>query len=231
MSKDQSISKPAYPSDQRTDEALLFAYRNGEAAAMTVLVQRFESELLGFLTRMMGNRAAAEDVFQDTFVQIHISADAFDVSRRFKPWLFTIAANKGRDYYRKHGRHNASVDLSAPVRRSGGTSDGLTFVDLLEADIPALDEVLDREELQNAVRVAIDRLPHHFREIILLAYFQRMSYNQIAEMLNIPLGTVKSRLHTAIANFAESWKQNQADSNGKRRKKKNKSELGLSKAQ
>ncbi len=200
-------SHPQRAADQPTDEALLFAYRNGDSTALTTLIQRFQGELLGFLTRMMGNRAAAEDVFQDTFLQIHLSADAFDVSRRFKPWLFTIAANKGRDYYRKHGRHDAAVDLSAPVRKSAGSGDGLTFLDLLPADLPTLDQALEREDLQNAVRQAVDQLPLHFREIILLAYFQRLSYNQIADSLGIPLGTVKSRLHTAIANFAEAWQQ------------------------
>jgi len=177
---------------------------------MATLMRRYERELMGFLTRLMGNRAAAEDVFQDAFVQIHISADSFDVSRRFKPWLFTIAANKGRDYYRKHGRHDAAADLSAPVRKSGSGgagNDGLTFVDLLESPTPSLEEVVHEGEQRRRVREAVDRLPHHLREIILLAYFQRMSYNQVAESLGIPLGTVKSRLHAAVATFAELWQE------------------------
>jgi len=211
MTADRRISaNNTPPADDRTDEALVYAHRNGDETAMPVLIVRYERELLGFLTRLMGNRAAAEDVFQEAFIQIHVSADTFDVSRRFKPWLFTIAANKGRDYYRKHGRHDATADLSAPLGRSGGGgggNDGLTFVDLLEAEIPALDEPMNQEELRNRVRNSIDRLPHHLREIILLAYFQRMSYNQIADSLGIPLGTVKSRLHTAVAAFAEVWQQ------------------------
>jgi len=193
--------------DSRTDEALMYAYRNGEAGAMTELVRRYENELLGFLVRLLGNRASAEDVFQETFVQIHLSVEVFDVSRRFKPWLFTIAANKGRDYYRKHGKHGLAADLSAPVRRSDGGSDGLTFVDLLEAEIPDLVDELNTEELRIQVREVLNLVPFSLREVILLAYFQRMSYQQIAESLGIPLGTVKSRLHSAVATFADQWKQ------------------------
>ncbi len=194
--------------DDRTDEVLVGDYCGGDTGAIEILIARYQRELMGFLTRLMGNRANAEDVFQDAFVQIHLSADKFDTSRRFKPWLFTIAANKGRDYFRKHGRHDQAVDLSAPIRRNGsGSGDGMTFVDLLQADIPETGVVLEDGELREKVRQAVDTLPHHLREIILLAYFQRMSYNQIADALGIPLGTVKSRLHTAVANFAELWSQ------------------------
>lgn len=200
--------------DLRTDEALMYAYRNGETGAMTELVRRYENELLGFLVRLLGNRASAEDVFQETFVQIHLSVDVFDVSRRFKPWLFTIAANKGRDYYRKHGKHGLAADLSAPVRRSDGGGDGLTFVDLLEGEIPDLVDELNSEELRIQVREVLNLVPFSLREVILLAYFQKMSYQQIAESLGIPLGTVKSRLHSAVATFADQWKQIHPGSGG-----------------
>ena len=196
--------------DQRTDEALVEAYREGEAEALEVLIRRYERELLGFLTRLLGSRAAAEDVFQDTFLQIHLSVESFDVTRRFKPWLFTIAANKGRDYFRKNARQNQMVDLLAPVKGSSGGGDGgssTSLVNLLDADMPALDTALKSHELREKVRRVVDALPHRAREILLLAYFQKFSYNQIAESLQIPLGTVKSRLHSAVASFAQAWCQ------------------------
>ncbi len=174
---------------------------------MELLIRRYEQDLLGFLTRLMGNRTSAEDVFQDTFIQIHQSLYQFDTTRRFKPWLFTIAANKGRDYFRKHGRHAAMADLSAPV--GGKNGDGATFIDLLKADIPEHDEKLNQAELREQIRHAIDTMPHHLKEILLLAYFQKLSYNRISESLEIPLGTVKSRLHTAVATFAAEWKRQQ----------------------
>lgn len=196
--------------NQRTDEQLIGDYTDGDRSALEVLIRRYEGELTGFLTRLLGNRAAAEDAFQETFLQVHLSATVFDTSRRFKPWLFTIAANKGRDYFRKHGRHMAMVDLSAPVRgrsNSGRGGEGRAFIDLLQADMSALDSGLAAEELRLGVRGAIDSLPHHLREILLLAYFQQLSYNRIAESLGIPLGTVKSRLHAAVGAFAERFRR------------------------
>lgn len=163
-----------------------------------------------FLTRLLGNRQAAEDVFQETFLQIHHSGDTFDIERRFRPWLFTIAANKGRDYLRKRSRRR-ELDLHAPIKGGGsapgGDDNGSLFVDLMEIDIDAPDARLDRSEREARVQQAIDGMSPTLREILLLAYFQRLSYIQIAEDLGIPLGTVKSRLHAAVASFAKRWQQ------------------------
>ncbi len=161
-----------------------------------------------FLYRLMGDRQSAEDAFQEAFLQVHLSADSFDIGRRFKPWLFTIAANKGRDLLRKKNRRQ-EVDLLAPIRPSGSGSNGEnaggTFVDLMEIDIPRpMDRALD-EERDAMVQRAIQSIPLSLREILLLAYFQRLSYQQIADDLSIPLGTVKSRLHSAVAAFAKAW--------------------------
>lgn len=184
------------------DEFLLDAYIRGDRAAFTQLMSRYSNELLHFLTRFLGSRAAADDVFQETFMQVHLSAGTFDLTRRFKPWLFTIAANKARDYHRKHSRWSG-VSLSASID-SGG--DGECYIDLLHADIPNPDRPLLDAERSRLVKMAVDSLPVHFREILLLSYFQRLSYNQIADSLEIPLGTVKSRLHSAVAAFAQAWK-------------------------
>lgn len=184
-----------------TDEMLLGAYVEGDRPAFVVLVERYRNELLHFLTRFLGSRAAAEDVFQETFLQVHLSADSFDTSRRLKPWLFTIAANKARDYHRKHGRRQP-VSLSATIGRDG---DGQRYVDLMEADLPSPDAPIADAERSRIVKQVVDSMPPHLREILLLSYFQRMSYGQIADTLEIPLGTVKSRLHTAVAAFARAW--------------------------
>ena len=187
--------------DKRSDEALLVDYLEGDRAAFPKLMGRYADELLHFLTRFLGSRPAADDVFQETFLQIHLSAETFDPERRFKPWLFTIAANKARDYHRKHNRSSA-MSLSASIDSSG---DGERFVDLLEADVPNPDSPLLDAERSRLVKGVIDAMPVHLREILLLSYFQRLSYNQIADSLEIPLGTVKSRLHTAVAAFARAW--------------------------
>jgi RNA polymerase sigma-70 factor, ECF subfamily len=187
---------------ERSDEKLIEAYIEGDRAAFEELMQRYRNELLHFLTRFLGSRAAGEDVFQETFLQIHLSAETFDSSRRFKPWLFTIAANKARDYHRKHHKRQP-LSLSAPM---GDEAEGQQYVDLMEADLPSPDEPVLDAERSRLVKQVVDSMPSHLREILLLSYFQRMSYNQIAEALEIPLGTVKSRLHTAVATFASAWK-------------------------
>lgn len=192
--------------DQISDEKLFERYRRGEATALRTLIERHHDDLIRFLTRLLGDRTAAEDVFQETFLQIHISQDSFDASRRFRPWLFTIAANKGRDHLRKKGRRR-TVELSAPVNGPSGEGRGGSFVDLMEIDIPAPEEPMDIEERDEQVQAALDELSAPLREILLLAYFQRLSYAQIAEDLGIPLGTVKSRLHSAVASFARAWKR------------------------
>lgn len=187
--------------DDRTDEELLAMHRSGHPQAFRTLMGRFRDDLLRFLIRFMGDRQAAEDVFQETFFQIHLSADTFDETRRFKPWLFTIAANKGRDHHRKSARR-PTLGFSAPLDGDGGR----TFVDLMEMDVPAPSASMLDDERDRLVQQVVDALPEHHREILLLAYFQRLSYAQMAESLEIPIGTVKSRLHAAVALFAKHWK-------------------------
>ena len=191
---------------QPTDEQLFETYRNGDPAALRVLLERHVHDLLAFLTRMVGDRAGAEDVFQDTFLQIHQAAATFDTSRRFRPWLFTIAANKARDFLRRKNRRR-TLDLSAPITggRGGGDDSPTEFVDLLEIDIPSPSAGLEAQDQSRQVQSALDTLPPALKEILLLAYFQRLSYAQIADDLEIPLGTVKSRLHAAVATFAKRW--------------------------
>ena len=191
---------------KRTDEELLAAHIDGNQLAFSALIERYKNDLLHFLIRFVGKRAAAEDVFQETFLQVHISAETFDLKRRFKPWLFTIAANKGRDWHRKHSKRTM-MSLSQDVGREG---EGARFVDLLEGDQELPDANLLETEQANQVRAAVDALPSHLREILLLSYFQQMSYVQISESLQIPLGTVKSRLHSAVAAFSNSWKSAQS---------------------
>jgi RNA polymerase sigma-70 factor (ECF subfamily) len=186
-----------------TDEQLVGAYRGGRAEAFEALVRRYRPELLHFLIRFAGNRAAGEDLFQEAFLQVHISADTFDVSKRFKPWLFTIAANKARDHLRKNKRQR-TVPLSALVDKK--QEDGPSFIDLMQADLPMPEDLAQDSETARLVAEVVDSLPDHLREVLLLAYFQQFPYKQIAEMLGIPLGTVKSRLHAAVGTFAQLWK-------------------------
>jgi RNA polymerase sigma-70 factor (ECF subfamily) len=187
--------------EQRSDEDLLILHREGDPQALRLLIERYSGELHGFLTRLVGSRAGADDVFQEAFLQVHLSAESFDRERRFKPWLYTIAANKGRDFLRRQRRRHA-VSLDAPVASDSATG----LVDLLASGAGRPTAALEDSDERGLVKQVVDEMPPHFREILLLAYFQKLSYSQIADSLSIPLGTVKSRLHAAVASFAQSWK-------------------------
>lgn len=184
------------------DEELIEQYRNGDKKAFTTLVDRYQRELYHFLVRFVGNRAAAEDVFQETFLQVHQSVEMFDTQRRFRPWLFTIAANKARDLMRSQSRR-PTTPLQASI--DAHDEEGGQFIDLMQASAALPDKPLERQETQQAVQKIIMAMPAHLREIVLLSYFHQFPYKQIADILNIPLGTVKSRLHAAVAQFAERW--------------------------
>ena len=191
-----------------SDEQLIEQFRDGTADTFGLLVGRYRHELFHFLIRFVGNRASAEDIFQEAFLQVHQSIHTFDTTRRFKPWLFTIAANKARDFLRKASQRYAAA-LSAKIGRDG--DDGQEFMDLMEADMPMPDEMIEQQEMRERVREVAQSLPDHLREILLLAYFHRFPYREIADMLEIPLGTVKSRLHAAVGTFAQFWKERHGD--------------------
>jgi RNA polymerase sigma-70 factor (ECF subfamily) len=185
-----------------TDEQLLAAHLQGDRQAFSALFERYQRDLYHFLLRFLGNSAAADDVFQEAFIQVFQSATTFEQGRTFRPWLFTIAANKARDYLRTKARKQA-VSLQATIDHS---KDGNEYLDLMGSVEESPTAHLEQEELQHRVNAAIQRMPEHLREVIVLAYFNQIPYKQIAEVLGVPLGTVKSRLHTAVETFANIWK-------------------------
>ena len=188
---------------ERSDEQLLADYRHGDRPAFAQLMQRYQRELYHFLVRFLGDRAAAEDVFQETFLQVHQSAEQFDLSRRFRPWLFTIAANKARDLIRSQARR-PTTPFQASI--SPGDEESGEFIDLMQSTAAMPDDSMQREELQELVKKTVMNMPEHLREILLLSYFHQFPYKQIGDILDIPLGTVKSRLHAAVAHFADRWR-------------------------
>lgn len=188
------------------DEDLLAAHLDGHPHAFPLLVERYRGELMGFLQRFLGSRAAAEDVFQETFLQIHLAGGTFDFSRVFRPWLYTIAANKARDWYRRD-RKRRGVSLQTPVGQDGDAE----LIDLMAAETAQPGRPVSMREEAELVKAAVDGLSAMHRDILVLAYFQRMNYQQIADQLQIPLGTVKSRLHAAVAAFGERWRRGRRD--------------------
>ncbi len=187
-----------------SDTELLQRHLDGDEEAFATLVNRYRRELYNFLARFTGDAALAEDVFQEAFLQLHISAATFDPSRRLKPWLFTIAANKARDAMRKAYRRQAAP-LDATIG-GAGSEQTATYADLMPADVPAPDEAILNLETREAVQKIISGMPENLRTVLLLSYFNEFAYKEIAEILDVPLGTVKSRLHAAVGHFAKQWK-------------------------
>jgi RNA polymerase sigma-70 factor (ECF subfamily) len=186
-----------------SDAQLLEQYSQGEERAFRELVNRYKNSLYAFLRRFLNQRDLIEDVFQETFLQLFTSRDSFDPERPLRPWLFTIAANKAKDALRKQQRSSA-----VPI---GTISDGeqTSFDDVLNSlssDETRPYETLERGELAERVREVVANMPESAREILILAYFNKFSYKQMAQILSIPIGTVKSRLHTAVNRFAKEYK-------------------------
>lgn len=193
--------------DTGTDEQILVAFLDGDDQAFGILVERHHQELFQFVARFVRNAAAAEDAVQEAFIQAHRSARSFDASRRFRPWLYTIAANKARDYLRGRARRR-EVPLSIPS--ASDASEDVSYLDFLSDDATAAGEVMEGDERRDAVRAIVSEMPDNLREILVLGYYQRLPYKEIAEVLAIPLGTVKSRLHAAVSCFATAYKRQQA---------------------
>jgi len=189
--------------DAPTDEQLLAAYLDGDEGAFELLVRRHVRELHQFVVRFTADVPAADDVVQDALLQVHAAADQFDPKRRFKPWLFTIAANKARDYLRRRARRR-EVPIDAPAGFDRNAKQ--RFVELFEADTVAPDEDLLVEEKRRLVRRVIEEMPTKLSEVLILAYYHRFSYREVGEIVGVPLGTVKSRLHAAVAWFGEHYK-------------------------
>ena len=186
-----------------TDEQLLAEHLQGQIDRFELLVRRHSPELFRFLVRFTGSAASAEDIVQEAFLQVHLSAASFDRSRRFKPWLFTIAANKARDLLRSRSRR-PEVPLDAHVGPE--EEQGQRFLDLM-ADVSALPTgVLETREEREFVRSVVAGMPAHLKEVLILAYYHRFPYKEIAEILGVPLGTVKSRLHSAVAYFGRAYR-------------------------
>ena len=185
-----------------SDEELLVEFREqGNRPAFEALVHRYERELFGYLRNYLGDASMAEDVFQQTFLQVYLKCDQFEPQRKFRPWLYAVATNQAIDYQRHYGRHRMS---SLDQRLShGDEAENGSFGELFNSSQRGPDEESQSLEQANEVRRAVDDLPEQTRQVVLLVYFQGMKYREAAHVLGVPLGTVKSRLHGAIQKLGE----------------------------
>jgi len=197
------------PSSQ-SDEELLLGYRqSSEASLFQELVRRYERELYSYLRRYLGDAEMAEDAFQAAFLQVHLKRDQYEPGRAFRPWLYTIATNQAIDAQRRSRRHRmVSLDRSSP---KDGEDVG-KLLDLLTSKEPTAPAQLNTAERAAWLHAAVDQLPAGLRDVVHLVYFQELKYREAAEALDIPVGTVKSRMHAAVAKLNEIWNQSQPPS-------------------
>ncbi len=191
------------PLKKLTDAELLDKFGAGDEAAFRELVTRYKNSLYTFLSNFLNSRELVEDVFQETFIQLFTSRESFDPTRPLRPWLFTIAANKAKDALRKQHR-TAALQIGSLV-----DSEEMSFGDALNV-LTSYEttpyEKIEENETATRVRHIIETMPENLREILILAYFNKFSYKQMSQILSIPIGTVKSRLHAAVGRFAKEWK-------------------------
>jgi len=190
----------------QTDEELLLRYRaEGDRNAFDELVHRYERELYGYLRHYVGDAEMAEDVFQQTFLQVHLKCEQFEPGRRVRPWLYTVATNQAIDLQRRNRRHRMVSLNGRAATHPTGDAGGL--IELFDSPEPGPVEQAESDETCELVSQAVDNLPKTAREVVILIYFQGLKYREAAEVLSIPVGTVKSRLHAAIGKLSETLTQ------------------------
>jgi RNA polymerase sigma-70 factor (ECF subfamily) len=186
-----------------SDEDLLGRFRRGQTEAFAVLVRRYERELYGYLRRYLGDASLADDVFQNTFLQLYTKCGQYEAGRPVRPWLYTIATHQAIDALRRNGRHQA-VSLRQE-REEAPNGEVHSLLELLESRGPGPMDLVQGDERRELVRAGIEQLPDFLRQVVLLAYYQGLKYREIADVLGIPVGTVKSRLHAALLRLQEYW--------------------------
>jgi len=171
------------------DEDLVAAFQSGDIAAFDQLVHRWDRRVQGVVYRLVGNYDEARDLSQEAFLKAYRALGTFKKEARFSSWLYQIAINAARDRLRRRRRR---MDLSLD--------------DLEEAAAPALRDVrpsvlerLESDDLARAVAAAMAALPEEQREVVILKEYEGFTFPEIAEALDVPLSTVKTRLYRGLA--------------------------------
>jgi RNA polymerase sigma-70 factor (ECF subfamily) len=182
--------------DELHDTELLRRCRAGDERAYRLLVQRYQRQVYSIALRMLRRAEDAEDVTQETFVRVFRSIDRYDPSRPFAAWIFTIASRLCIDHIRRHRKGMISLFQADP-----GSGEERT-IELEDPGLRPEEEAQHAEEERHASQL-IDSLPPHYRIVVLMRHQQDLSYEEIAEALKLPLGTVKARIHRARALLKE----------------------------
>ncbi len=186
------------PIREASDEDLMFRYRDGEEDAFTEIVRRYRTRIVNTAYRVVGDFAKAEDVAQETFIRVYRNAHRYKSIAKFSTWIYTIALNVARNELRNTKRKRL---VSLEAFGAGTDSEPSTYEIPDESSQP--DVEAEREQLRTIFNAAIARLPIRYRAVFVLRDVQGLSYEEMAEVLKIPKGTVKSRMNRARKKFKE----------------------------
>ncbi len=171
-----------------TDEQLIALFQQGEEEAFLALVGRYKDRLMNFVFRFLGDYEEAEDLVQETFLRVYKNRHAYQEIAKFSTWIYTIAGNLARSELRKRKRRK-TVTMSQLAQED-------REYDPADTDAGPLDKTMSSYSLAE-IEKAIHGLPEPFKTIILLRDIQELSYEDISKILDIPMGTVKSRVNRA----------------------------------
>jgi RNA polymerase sigma-70 factor, ECF subfamily len=172
--------------DAKTDEDLIFAFQQGDVTAYEEIVSRYRDPLYNFVARLLGDSFFSEDVVQETFLRVYRNKHRYHQVAKFSTWIYTIASNLAKtELRRRRVRNFFSISSKGSEEKDYDLLDTETDIDR-DVDGVIKNEIILRE---------INALPFHFKEAVLLRDIQDLSYEEISQILNVPLGTVKSRVN------------------------------------
>ena len=179
------------------DSALVARCLEGDRRGFTELVERYQTRLLNFVYRTTGDRERAEDLVQETFIRVHRHLHRFDQSKKFSTWIYTIASNLAKNELRNRSRN--PLVLFQTMKGNWDDDDRpLEFEDTTARP----DDMYRKRHLRELVADTVAKLPEHHRQVFVLRELEGKSYEEIAEITDCNLGTVKSRLNRARTAFA-----------------------------
>lgn len=189
---------PDRQTPEPSDEELMVRYRDGDVAVFPEIVRRYKDRLVSAVVRLVGDRDKAEDIVQETFLRVHRNAHRYKTIARFSTWIYTIALNMAKNELRNTRRRRTTSLWEIGPDRDGEA----TPFDIPDrAERP--DEAYERRNLRAAMERCIDRLPAKYKTIIVLRDVEGLSYEEIADVLKLPKGTVKSRMNRARLRFKD----------------------------
>ncbi len=171
-----------------TDGELIQTAIRGREDGFEELVRRYQRPIIGYIYRMLNNYDASLDVTQEVFIKVYNSLERYSSEYKFSTWLYRIAHNAAIDYMRRNSVNQQSIETE--------NADG-TYQLQIESSQPNPEQERERSEWRKEIETVVKCLPQVYRELILLRHAQDLSYDEIAEITNLPLGTVKNRLFRA----------------------------------